>query len=65
MLNNDIIQIVEPGWTVRGSRRLIIKQNSSSVTGWTELWGVHHSGNSYRFFLPQNYLIQQQATKDI
>ena len=39
LLNSDYLEINEPGWTVRGSRRLLIRQNSSSITGWTELYG--------------------------
>ena len=33
--NGDYLFISEPGWTVYGTRRLLIKQNSSAVTGWT------------------------------
>jgi len=60
-LNNpDYLYITEPGWTVYGNRRLLIKQNSSSVTGWTELAGYSNTANYYRFQIPTNFLIQQQ-----
>lgn len=44
---------------------MLIKQNSSLVTGWTELWGYPTpTTNLYRFELPNNYLIQQQISTD-
>jgi hypothetical protein len=35
MFNSDYFYVSEPGWTLSGNRRLLIKQNSSSVTEWT------------------------------
>ena len=35
LTNPDYLYITEPGWSIYGSRRLLIKQNISSVTGWT------------------------------
>jgi hypothetical protein len=64
LLNGDYIYIIEPGWTAYGLRRLQIKQNSSTIDGWTELWGYYVSTNRYRFELPPNNVVQQQATKD-
>lgn len=63
--NGNYIFITEPGWTASGNRRLIIKQNNSAVTGWTELDGYSMGSNIYRYQLPDNYLKSQAATKDI
>jgi hypothetical protein len=67
LLNGDYIYIGEPGWSSSGGdRRLLIKQNTSSVTGWTELFGYTVTTNSnYRFTLPTNYLMTQSATINI
>lgn len=36
LVNGDYIYISETGWSASGGdRRLVIKQNSTSVTGWT------------------------------
>jgi hypothetical protein len=35
LLNGDWIYITEPGWTLSGKRRMLIRQNSSTITGWT------------------------------
>lgn len=44
--NGQYIYISEPGWNVNGgTRRLLIKQNTSSVTGWTELAGDNTATN--------------------
>lgn len=64
LLDGDFLYMNEPGWTVSGNRRLLIRQNSSTITGWTELWGHYVSTNRYGFKLPNNYLIQQQASTD-
>ncbi len=61
-LNNpDYLYITEPGWTIYGDRRLLIKQNTSSVTGWTQLAGVYQSANYYRYQIPSNFLMSQQV----
>jgi hypothetical protein len=66
LLNGDYIYISEPGWSVSGgNRRMLIKQNSTTVTGWTELFGYYVSTNYYRFALPTNYLMTQSATVSI
>lgn len=67
LLNGDYIYISEPGWGIGGSgvRRLLIKQNLTSVTGWTELVGAYISTNYYRYTLPTNYLMTQSATVGI
>ncbi len=38
---------------------MLVKKNSTTVTGWTELYGWNSGGNSYRFYIPPNYLITQ------
>jgi hypothetical protein len=35
LINGDFIYITEPSWTVYGTRRMVIKPNISTVTGWT------------------------------
>lgn len=42
-----------------GIGRLIIKQNSSLITGWTELISYYQSGNTWRFTVPSNVNITQ------
>lgn len=66
LLNGDYIYISEAGWNDRsGDRRLLIKQNVSSVTGWTELFGYSINSTYYRFTLPQNNLVIQSAVTSI
>jgi hypothetical protein len=60
--NGDYLYITDPGWTIYGTRRLVIKQNSTAVTGWTELPIAYISARYYRFTIPTNYLMTQQAT---
>jgi hypothetical protein len=64
-LNGDFIFFTDPGWTVYGTRRLVIKQNSTSVTGWTELALISFTSNTYKFQIPNNYLVNQQATAGV
>lgn len=63
--NGDYLYITDPGWTIYGNRRLIIKQNSTTVTGWTELALISSSGNTYKFQIPNNYLVNQQITAGV
>ena len=51
----------EPSWTVYGNRRLLIKENSTSVEGWTELYG-QATGSYYRYIFPTNYHTTLSAT---
>lgn len=59
--NGDYIYITDPGWTASGKRRLLIKQNSSAVTGWTELDAHNAGAPQYGFKLPDNNLVSQAA----
>jgi hypothetical protein len=38
---------------------MLIKQNSTTVTGWTEIYGTYSATNEYRYYIPPNYLITQ------
>jgi hypothetical protein len=61
--NGDYIYLTEPaGWPIYGDRRLMIKQNVTSVTGWTELKGYTVSSAYYRFTIPNNFLVSQAVT---
>ena len=51
----------EPSWTVYGNRRLLIRENSTSVEGWTELWG-EATGGWMRYKFPSNYHYTLSAT---
>lgn len=66
LTSGDYIYISEPGWAdSSGTRRFLIKQNTTSVTGWTELLGYYQSVNYYRFTIPPTYNMSQSATISI
>lgn len=55
LYNGDYLYFYDPSWSTYGDRRMLIKQNSTAVTGWTELSGYAYS-NYYRFKMPTNYV---------
>ncbi|CAM6005529.1 unnamed protein product [Sphagnum balticum] len=56
ILNGDYLYFTEPaGFNIYGNRRMIIRQNSSTVTGWTEMEGYNTGTNTiYRYQIPSN-----------
>jgi hypothetical protein len=66
LLNSDYIYLREDSKLAAsgGNRRFLIKQNTTSVTGWTELNG-HHTNPEYRYTLPANNLVNQSATTNV
>ncbi len=50
------IFITEPSMQQWGTRRLLIKKNSTAVTGWTEMTMETSCSSQCRWYLPNNYL---------
>ncbi len=54
MYNGDSFYMTDP-FSTSSTRRFIIKKNTSTVSGWTELVGTYQSSGLYKFDMPTNY----------
>ncbi len=54
IFNGDSFYITDP-FSSSSTRRFVIKKNTSTVEGWTELTGTYQSSGLYQFLMPTNY----------